>query len=132
MAYLLFRNERVAVAGVGYSGFVTVIAVFLRIILIAKGALWYLTGRVARIQSATVLMVLVFGGLSVWLNDPRFSKMKPTSIYLALALILGIGAFARPIVAQVYHGGHDPAQGQRMDDTHQTGAGAVYALCCGQ
>jgi len=38
-----------------------------------------------------VLMLLVFGGLSIWLNDPRFFKMKPTVIYLALALILGIG-----------------------------------------
>ena len=91
VAYLLFRNERVAVAGVEYSGFVAVIAVFLPIFLIAMGALWYVTGRVARIQVATVLMVLVFGGLSVWLNDPRFFKMKPTAIYFALALILGVG-----------------------------------------
>ena len=91
VAYLLFRNERVAVAGVEYLGFVAVIAVLLPIFLIAMGALWYVTGRVARIQVATVLMVLVFGGLSVWLNDPRFFKMKPTAIYFSLALILGLG-----------------------------------------
>ena len=36
-AYLLFRNERVGVAGVEYSGFVAVIAVFLPIFLIAMG-----------------------------------------------------------------------------------------------
>jgi hypothetical protein len=36
-------------------------------------------------------MVLVFGGLSVWLNDPRLFKMKPTAVYLLLAVILGIG-----------------------------------------
>ena len=34
---------------------------------------------------------MLFGGLSVWLNDERFFKMKPTAIYLLFAAILGIG-----------------------------------------
>jgi intracellular septation protein len=33
----------------------------------------------------------VFGGLSVWLNDERFFKMKPTIIYALFAAILGFG-----------------------------------------
>jgi intracellular septation protein len=68
-----------------------VIAGFIPVFVIAIGALWYLTGKVARIQLATAVMVALLGGLSVWLNDPRVFKMKPTAIYLMLALILGIG-----------------------------------------
>jgi intracellular septation protein len=91
VAYLIFRNETFLIAGTEYTGLVAVIAVFIPIFLIAIGALWFLSGRIARIQIATAVMLLVFGGLSVWLNDPRLFKMKPTAIYLALALILGIG-----------------------------------------
>ena len=91
VAYLIFRNETFLIAGTEYTSFVAVTAAFIPVFLIAIGALWFLSGRVARIQVATAVMVLVFGGLSVWLNDPRLFKMKPTAIYLALDLILGIG-----------------------------------------
>jgi len=36
-------------------------------------------------------MIVVFGGLSVWFNDPKFFKMKPTIIYLLFACVLGAG-----------------------------------------
>jgi intracellular septation protein len=90
-AYLLLRTETYLIGGIFYTGFVVVIAAFLPVFVAAIGALWYLTGRVARTQMATAVMVVVFGGLSVWLNDPRLFKMKPTAIYLLLAAILGVG-----------------------------------------
>jgi intracellular septation protein A len=37
------------------------------------------------------LLVIVFAGLSLWFNDERFFKMKPTMIYLLFAGILGWG-----------------------------------------
>mmetsp|Transcript_22718 Transcript_22718/g.37526 ORF Transcript_22718/g.37526 Transcript_22718/m.37526 type:complete len:205 (-) Transcript_22718:2087-2701(-) len=91
LAYLVFRNATFEVGRIEYSGFVAVVAVFIPIFLTATLVLWRLTGRIARIQVATVVMVVVFGGLSVWLNDPTLFKMKPTAIYLVLALILSIG-----------------------------------------
>lgn len=91
VAYLILRNETFLIAGTEYTGFVAVTAAFIPVFLIAICALWLLSGRVARIQVATAVMVLVFGGLSVWLNDPKLFKMKPTAVYLALALILGVG-----------------------------------------
>ncbi|MCC7260658.1 MAG: septation protein A [Alphaproteobacteria bacterium] len=36
----------------------------------------------------TALVVAFFGGLTLWLDDDRFIKMKPTIINLAFALIL--------------------------------------------
>jgi intracellular septation protein len=35
--------------------------------------------------------VVVFGGLTIWFNDERFFKMKPTMIYAIFALVLGFG-----------------------------------------
>jgi intracellular septation protein len=42
-------------------------------------------------QVVTVVLVVVFGGLSVALNDERFFKIKPTIIYLIFAAIMGFG-----------------------------------------
>ncbi len=91
LAYLVFRNDSFVVANTEYSGLVVVIAAFLPVFVIAIATLGYLTGQIARIQVATAAMVLVFGGLSVWLNDPRLFKVKPTAIYLTLAILLSIG-----------------------------------------
>ena len=61
------------------------------LLVLSTGALWALTGKLSRMQVATVVLVVIFGGLSVWLNDDRFFKMKPTLIYLLFGTALGIG-----------------------------------------
>lgn len=91
VAYLLLKDDTFQIAGTEYTGFVTVTAAFIPVFLIAMGALWYLTGKIARMQVVTAVMLVAFGGLSVWLNDPVFIKMKPTAVYLILALILSVG-----------------------------------------
>lgn len=90
-AYLLFRNKTYLIGGTEYSGFIAVTALFIPIFILSIAALWFLSGRIARMQVATALMVVLFGGLGIWFNDPQFLKMKPTLIYATLALILGIG-----------------------------------------
>lgn len=91
VAYLIWRDETFRLGGTEYSGFVAVTAVFIPIFLAAFGALWALTGKVARIQIVAAVMIAVFGGLGVWLNDPELIKMKPTAIYLALGCLLLAG-----------------------------------------
>lgn len=91
VTYLIFRNDTFLIAGTEYTGFVAVTAVFIPVFLIAIAVTWFLSRRIVRIQVATTVMVLVFGGLGVWLNDPRLLMIKPTVIYLALALILWVG-----------------------------------------
>ena len=91
VAYLIFRNDTFLVGETEYSGFVAVTALFIPILIIAIGLLWVLGGTLSRIQMATAVLVLLFGALSVWFNDARFFKMKPTAIYLTLALFLSVG-----------------------------------------
>jgi intracellular septation protein len=61
------------------------------LIVVTTLILWKLTGHLSKMQIATVVLVVVFGGLSVWLNDDRFFKMKPTMIYTLFAGVLGFG-----------------------------------------
>ena len=51
------------------------------------------TKEVAKMPLFTAIIVLVFGGLTIWLRDETFIKMKPTFIYLVFAFLLSIGLF---------------------------------------
>ena len=53
--------------------------------------LWKLTGKLSRMQVFTIVMVVIFGGLTVWMNDERFFKIKTTLVYGLFAVILGVG-----------------------------------------
>lgn len=91
VAYLYFKDEVFTFGGTEYDGFIIVTAGFIPVILASMGILWWLTGHISRMQIVTAVLVVVFGGLTVWLNDDRFIKMKPTMVYLLLGGILAIG-----------------------------------------
>jgi intracellular septation protein len=91
VAYLYFKEEIFTIGGTDYDGFIVVTAGFIPVILASMGVLWWLTGHISRMQIVTAVLVVVFGGLTVWLNDDRFIKMKPTMVYLLLGGILAIG-----------------------------------------
>ncbi len=95
VAFARLKGETHVIAGTEYSGFILATAGFVPLIVLSTLVLWRLTGRLAPMQIATLVLVVVFGGLSVWLNDERFFKMKPTIIYLIFAGILGLGLFLR-------------------------------------
>ncbi len=90
-AYLRYKDDVFTVWGTEYSGFILITAAFVPLLIVATGTLWALTGKLSRMQVATVILVTLFGGLSVWLNDERFFKMKPTAIYLLFGGLLAIG-----------------------------------------
>jgi intracellular septation protein len=91
VVYLIYKDETFLVGGTEYTGFVAVTAAFIPIFLLGIGALWWLTGRLSRMQVVTAAFLVLFGGLSVWFNDPALFKMKPTAVYGLFTLILGIG-----------------------------------------
>lgn len=93
--FMIMRDRTVTLWGAEYSGFVFATLVFVPVLVISTLALWRLTGTLAPMQIATLVLVVVFGGLSVWLNDPRFFKMKPTIIYLLFAGALGYALATR-------------------------------------
>ncbi|RAP40931.1 intracellular septation protein A [Rhodovulum viride] len=91
VAYVRLRDRTFTIAGTEYEGFVLATAGFIPLLLITTAILWVLTRHVSKMQIATAVLVVVFGGLTVWLNDERFFKMKPTAIYTLFAAVLGVG-----------------------------------------
>ena len=91
IAFYLLKGQDVVVFGQTYSGFIAATAIFVPVLVLATFIGWLLSGEISRMQVVTVVLVVVFGGLSVALNDERFFKIKPTIIYLIFAAIMGFG-----------------------------------------
>ena len=91
VGYLLLRERSFIFGGEEYSGFILITALFVPILALSTLAIWRITGALSKMQVVTLVLVVVFGGLTVWLNDERFFKMKPTLIYLIFGTILLVG-----------------------------------------
>ncbi len=91
VGYMLMRDRTVTVLGTDYSGFVVVTACFVPLLALATWVTRRVTGRLSGMQVVTLVLVTVFGALTVWLNDERFFKMKPTIIYALFVGGLGFG-----------------------------------------
>ena len=91
VGYRWFKDRSFIIAGHEYSGFIVMTFVFIFIFAASILLLWRLTGRLSPMQLVTLAIVVVMGGMTVWLNDERFFKMKPTLIYAFFAGVLGFG-----------------------------------------
>ncbi len=89
--YVKLKDEVFTIGGAEYGGFIVVTALFIPLMILTTGILWWLSGKLSKMQIATLVLVVLFGGLSVWLNDERFFKMKPTMIYILFGGLLGVG-----------------------------------------
>tara|TARA_B110000971_G_scaffold8061_1_gene7808 strand:- start:28419 stop:29027 length:609 start_codon:yes stop_codon:yes gene_type:complete len=91
IVYSKIKDREFVVFGETYEGFILATALFIPLILFATAVLYFLTGKLSKMQIFTAILVVVFGGLGIWFNDERFFKMKPTMIYLLFGGILGYG-----------------------------------------
>jgi intracellular septation protein len=91
IGYSRIKDQQFDILGGSYAGFIVATAVFIPVILIATGILWWKTGKLSRMQLMTAILVVVFGGLGIWFNDESFFKMKPTILYVMFAGVLGFG-----------------------------------------
>lgn len=91
VAYTRIKDSQFEFFGQSYEGFIVATAAFIPLLLVSTGLLWWLTGKLSKMQLMTAVLVVVFGGMSIWFNDDRFFKMKPTIIYLLFGGALGIG-----------------------------------------
>ena len=49
---------------------------------------WFVYKKIPPMPVVTAVLVLIFGGLTLYLNDPTFIKIKPTIIYVLFACVL--------------------------------------------
>ncbi len=77
--------------------------VFMVAMLISLAVSWVLTRHLAVMPLITGIVVLVMGGLTLWLQDDTFIKVKPTIVNTFFGAVLLIGlAFGRSLLAYVF------------------------------
>ena len=82
---------------------------FMAATVAAIAVYWLKTRHIPMSQIITLVIVLVFGGLTLALDDPRFIKMKPTMIYVLFAAILFGGlATGRSLLKVVFESAFPP------------------------
>ncbi len=89
--YIRLRDKTFNILGTDYSGFIVVTAIFIPLIALSTWLLYRMTGKLARMQIFTLVVVIVFGSLTIIFNDESFFKMKPTILYVAAGGTLAVG-----------------------------------------
>jgi intracellular septation protein len=75
------------------EGLFVATAWFMAAMALSLGVMWLLVRRLPVMPLVSGVMVLVFGGLTLWLHDELFIKMKPTIVNLMFGTTL-LGALA--------------------------------------
>jgi intracellular septation protein len=65
-------------------------AVLMLATLVQTGLIYQLDHKLQTLQKVTLVLVLLFGTLTLVLHDDRFIKWKPTVLYAAMALALSL------------------------------------------
>lgn len=75
---------------------------FMVAMVIAVAVSWVMTRHVSPMLWISAVLVVVFGGLTLYFHDERFIKMKPTLIYALFAAVLAFGVLTgRPLLRQL-------------------------------
>jgi intracellular septation protein len=86
-----------------HAGIFTATAVFIPVVLVALGIGYVLTRHLPLMPVITAVIVVVFGGLTLILQDETFIKLKPTIIYVLFGAALLIGlAFGKSLLGLVF------------------------------
>jgi intracellular septation protein len=81
------------------AGLMAATAAIIAASLLALSLAWTIQRRIPLIPLLTAAVVAVFGGLTLWLQDETFIKMKPTIVQaLFAAILLGGLLFDRPLL----------------------------------
>lgn len=68
----------------------TATAVLMAATVLQSGIIYAIDKRLQTMQKVTLVLVLVFGVLTLALHDERFIKWKPTVLYISMALVLAV------------------------------------------
>jgi intracellular septation protein len=81
------------------AGLFTATAVLIPAVIIALVVSYMRTKRLPIMPLITAVLVVVFGALTLYFQDPRFIKMKPTILYVAFgAALMGGLLFNKPLL----------------------------------
>src|SRR5271155_3263793 len=86
-----------------YYGIFTATAIFMVAVLAALLVSYVMTRQVAMMPVVAAIIVVIFGGLTLFLHDATFIKVKPTIIYTLFGAVLVGGLFFnKPVLGIVF------------------------------
>jgi intracellular septation protein len=86
-----------------FAGIFTATGIFMVAVLVALAVGWHLEKRLSPIPLITAILVVIFGGLTLYLRNDIFIKMKPTVLYVIFgATLLGGLRFNRLFIKYVF------------------------------
>jgi intracellular septation protein len=86
-----------------HAGIFAATAVFVPATLIALAIGYALTRHLPTMPLITAVVVVVFGGLTLFLQDEKFIKLKPTIVYVLFGgVLLGGLAFGKSLLGMVF------------------------------
>lgn len=106
--FLTFRFSKGDGAFGATEGAIKGTIVFMIAILIAVAVSQWKLKKISPMLWLSAILVLGFGGLTIWLNDPVFIQLKPTIIYAGFAvLLLGGWWMGRPLLKYLLQAAYD-------------------------
>jgi intracellular septation protein len=85
------------------AGLFTATAILIPAVVVALVISYVVTKRLPVMPLVTAILVVIFGALTLYLQDPSFIKMKPTILYLAFGVaLLGGLIFNKPLLPIVF------------------------------
>jgi intracellular septation protein len=86
-----------------YFGIFPATAAFMAAVLVSLGIGYWIEKRLSPMPLFTAVLVIIFGGLTLYLQDATFIKMKVTVLYAFFALLLLGGlAFKRLFIKYIF------------------------------
>jgi intracellular septation protein len=87
-----------------FTGLLTATAILVGCTLLSVIAAKLLLGKISPMLIVSAVLVTVFGGLTLALDDARFIKIKPTIVNLLFAAALGFGVLTKRNLLQMMMG----------------------------
>jgi intracellular septation protein len=83
------------------AGLFTATAVLIPAVLIALAVSYVQLRRLPIMPLVTAILVVIFGALTIYFQDPRFIKMKPTILYTVFGLALLGGLYLKKPILEI-------------------------------
>jgi intracellular septation protein len=83
LVVFFFANQR--------AGIFNATAIFMGAVLLSLAVSWVLTRHLPVMPMVSGVVVLIFGGLTIWLHDDLFIKLKPTIVNALFGVVLLVG-----------------------------------------
>jgi len=102
----------------------TATVAFMVAMVVALAVSWWRTRHISPMLWITGLLVLVFGGLTLYYHDQTFIQIKPTIVYAMFAVILGYGLVTnKPLLQMLLESAYPglSAKGWRLLTINWTG-----------